>query len=184
MDRFGGAQTEFANKQWFTTKEGEFAMATGGMRFFASPAPESPTPLKTLPKFLTPEATRQLFVLPAKLGPTRVTGITHNSATVELSIPDAGTNARGVLYHGPTDCLTFAKRELHGTERNSEVSKTSLSDAGNWSEQQEIPNIRNGVQKVSLRDLESGTQYFYRLYLENEAGKVWGFETGSFQTAE
>lgn len=184
MDQFGGAQSEFANKQWYTTTEGEFAMATGGMRFFSSPAPESPAPLKTLPKFLTPESTRQLFVLPAKLGPTRVTAITTSSATVELSIADAGSGARGILYYGPIDCLTFAKRELHGTERNSEASKAGQADERTWSEEEELPPLRDGVQKVTLQGLERGKNYFYRLSVENQEGKVWGFQSGSFQTKE
>lgn len=182
MDRFTGASSQLANKSWYITKEGEFAMATGGMRFYQNSTPTAPQVDAPLPEFLNPDATKQLFELPAQMGPSRLVKATATTATLQLTIPEPGPNARAILYYGPIDCLTFAKRTLHGTERNSEVSQTAQSDERTWALEQELPSVSKGSNQITLTNLQAGQTYFHRLLITNDDGQVWSLQSGTFQT--
>ena len=60
------------------------------------------------------------------------------------------------IYYGETDCLTFAKRTLHGTERNSEVSQSTQADNRSWTNSTQPAPLIDGNNKVVLSGLKPG----------------------------
>ena len=62
----------------------------------------------------------------------------------------AGSNARAEIYYGETDCLTFAKRKLHGTERNSAVSQSTQADNQSWSHSSQALPLKDGINQMIL----------------------------------
>lgn len=184
MDKFDlrGAKGTM-NKFWSISDEGEFAMGTGGMRFYN---PEEPTPLEantTLPEYLSPEATKQLYRLPAEFAGVKTVRTTNTEAELDISMLRAGMNARAEVYFGKTDCLTFAKRSLHGTERGSAVSQSTQAEDRSWSSKVGIETLKDGSNQVSIKGLVPGSTYFYRVLVTNSEGKLWTFSTGSFRTS-
>ena len=157
-------------------------MGTGGMRYYEFQTPAAPNKQKSLPKFLTPTATKQLHRLLAGIRELNATNITRTSATVNLSMTAAGTNSRVEIYYGESDCLTFARRKLHGTERNSEVSKSTQADNRSWSHNSQSAPLKNRKNRVALKGLKPATKYYYRALVSNDEGKLWSFATQSFRT--
>jgi hypothetical protein len=182
MDTFKCRSKGPSNKFWYTTSDGEFAMGTGGMRHYEFKQPSTRGEKKTLPEFLTPEATKQLYRLPADANAIQPIEIGKNYATINLSMTRAGTNARAEIYYGESDCLTFAKRELHGTERNSAVSKSTQADDRSWSHSTEINSLKDGSNQSRLVGLKPDTTYYYRVLVTNDEGQVWTFKTQTFRT--
>lgn len=182
MDTFNCKSKEPANKSWYTTSEGEFAMGTGGMRYYSFKQPSQPRELNASPKFLSSEATRQLFHLPAEIGDVMATKIGSTSATINLSMIRAGANARAELYYGKFDCLTFGKRELHGTERNSAVSQSTQDNNRSWSQSIKIDSLQDRDNQIPLSGLTPNTIYYYRVLVTNDEGKIWAFDSKEFRT--
>ncbi|WP_231615999.1 DUF3472 domain-containing protein [Novipirellula artificiosorum] len=182
MDTFQCKSKEPSNKFWYTTAEGEFAMGTGGMRYYDFKQPPAPETQQALPEFLTPEATRQLYRLPAEINEVKAINVASTSAAISLSMTRAGTNSRVEVYYGESDCMTFAKRKLHGTERNSAVSKSTQADKRSWSHSNHAVPLKDGKNQVILKDLKPETTYYYRALIMNDEGKLWTFKTKSFRT--
>lgn len=182
MDRFHCKSKGPANKFWYTTIDGEFAMGTGGMRYYEFKQPAAPDEQKSLPEFLMPEATKQLDRLPADINKVSAINVARTSATVHLSMTRAGTNSHVEIYYGESDCLTFAKRKLHGTERNSQVSQSTQADNRSWSHSSQVMPLNDGNNQVILKGLKPETTYFYRALITNDEGKLWTFRTPSFRT--
>lgn len=182
MDTFKCRSKEPANKFWSTTADGEFAMGTGGMRYYQFVNPPAPTEHKAVPVFLTPSATQQLYRLPADISKAYATHVTSNSASINLAIAASGKDSRVQIYYGETDCLTFARRKLHGTERNSAVSQSTQADNRSWSHNSTTAPVSNGSGQLLLTDLKPATTYYYRALITNDAGKRWTFQTQSFRT--
>ena len=182
MDTFNCRSTGMANKYWYTTSDGEFAMLTGGMRYYRFVQPSAPGEQKTLPEFLTPEATRHLYRLPAVVNFIRTIDVGKDSTSIDLSMTRAGRNANAAIYYGEHDCLTFAKRELHGTERSSAVSKSTQADDRSWSNRTEIKPLTDGSNLFRLVGLKPDTTYYYRALVTNAEGQVWTFKTKTFRT--
>ena len=181
MDTFNCKLKEPANKFWYTTDDGEFAMGTGGMRYYEFKKPSSPAAQKSLPEFLTAEATQQLFELPAKVRELKATNVDATSATINLSMAKAGTNSSVEIYYGETDCLTFAKRKLHGTERNSAISQSTQAEGRLWSHNSQSVPLNDGDNDVTLRGLKRATNYYFRALITNDEGKLWSFQTKSLR---
>jgi hypothetical protein len=182
MDTFNCRSKDPANKFWYTTDEGEFAMGTGGMRYYEFKQPSAPINENQLPEFLTPEATAQLTRLPAGIKEFTATSVTRNSATIQLAMAPAGTNSHARIFYGETDCLTFAKRQLHGTERKSEVSQSTQADKRSWSNNSQRIALKDGLNQITLTGLKPATTYYYRCLITNDQGKCWTFQTNSFST--
>ena len=182
MDRFNCRSKGPANKFWYTTAEGEFAMGTGGMRYYEFKQPSAQDQQQSPPEFLTPDATRQLYQLPADIREASTINVTSTSATINLSLAEAGTNTRVEVHYGETDCLTFTKRQLHGTERKSAVSQSTQADDRSWSYSTESQPLKDGNNQVVLTELKPSTTYYYRALITNDDGKVWTFQTQSFRT--
>ena len=182
MDAFNCRSKGPANKFWYTTADGEFAMGTGGMRYYRFEQPSKPIRQNRLPDFLSTEATRQLQQLPAKIVSIQASEVGRTNATINIEMKRAGTNARARIYYGETDCLTFAKRKLHGTERNSDVSQSTQSDDRSWSKSIEVKSLQNGNNLAKLAGLKPDRTYFYRILVTNSEGQIWSFETEKFRT--
>ena len=182
MDTFECKSKSPANKFWYTTPDGEFAMGTGGMRYYAWKQPSAPVKQRQLPEFLTAKATEQLFRLPAEIGAMKTIQVESDSATINLSLTRSGSNARATIYFGETDCLTFTKRRLHATERKSPVSQSTQADDRSWSHNSETASVKDGDNKLTLRNLKPATTYYRRALVTNEEGKIWSFQTHQFRT--
>ena len=182
MDQFTYRYKSPMNKYWYITDDGEFAMGTGGMRYYAANEIHPHKTQTPLPAYLSPAATKQLYELPVEIDGTKVVDIGSDTATVDVSLKRAGTNARATVYYGTTDCLTFAKRKLHGTERNSKVSASTQQTGRSWAHSIEIDSIRDGINSVKLKGLSPKTKYYYRVLISNDEGKIWTFKTHSFRT--
>ena len=128
MDRFLCRGKGTLNKSWFVSSEGEFVMRTGGMRHYVFQSPAVAQTNMPLPEDLSPEATKQLQRLPAEFGEVDAVEVTDTTVNLDITMKRAGTSARADIYYGEKDCLTFAKRELHATERGSSVSRSTQAE--------------------------------------------------------
>lgn len=182
MDTFNCKSKGPANKFWRTTNDGEFSMSTGGMRFFPFKQPSKLGTKNALPEFLSAEATKQLFRLPADIGEIETTERGNTGATISFSMNRTGANARAEIYYGESDCLTFAKRKLHGTERNSVVSQSTQANNRSWSHSLQIGSLHEGTNHATLTGLKPKTNYFYRVLVTNDEGQVWAFKSKMFRT--
>lgn len=182
MDEFNCKSKNAANKRWYTTQDGQFAMGTGGMRFYMFEPPSAPARPNALPEFLQPSTTEQLFRLPADTKEITTSQVSNNSAIINLSMARVGKNARAEVYYGENDCLTFVKRELHGTERNSAISQSTQASDRSWSNQRKINSLKDGKNQIKLFGLKPNTNYFFRILVTNDAGQVWSFQTLTFRT--
>lgn len=182
MDSFNCKSKGPANKFWYTTTDGEFAMGTGGMRYYKFQQPSAPDQQQSLPDFLSPAATQQLHRLPTDISNVSADSLASTSATINLAITDTEPASRVQIYYGETDCLTFAKRTLHGTERNSEVSQSTQADNRSWTNSTQPAPLIVGNNKVVLSGLKPATTYFYRALITSDEGKLWTFQTNSFRT--
>jgi hypothetical protein len=185
MDVFkpGGAGSggdEPVNKRWYTTQEGEFAMGCGGIRLYHAETPGPPGKQAELPYFLASESVSNLFRLPVEFGDIEVSGIGASSATVDVPIMRGEGLKDGAIYYGTVDALTFAPRELHGTEKNSSLSQAI--NESSWQEMVEMEQVQAGVNRVVLSDLEPSTTYFLRVLVNNEVSRIWNEETIQFTT--
>ncbi|MFT5468419.1 MAG: hypothetical protein ACI8UO_003528 [Verrucomicrobiales bacterium] len=169
------------NKSWFTTKDGEYAMGCGGIRLYQHKA----SLVKAggggeLPYFLASPTIQNIFSMPVQFGEVQATEVASDSATIEIDVPGGGELKAGAVYFGTQDSLTFAPRELHGTEKNSELSQTILRNA--WESVAEISAAHEGVNRVTLDGLKPETTYFYRVLMTNSVSRIWNHESLSFTT--
>lgn len=95
----------------------------------------------------------------------------------------AGTNAVATLYYGPVDCLTFVKRDLHGTEKKG-LSREMLADGRTWASATKAQSAKDGQNLFSLSELQPDQKYFYRIFISNMDGKSWDYESGHFRTVK
>ena len=171
------SKKEIANKIAGVDAEGWFLLGTGGLEFYEPPAPQKSQVNTDLPHYLAGSKAKELFVLP-------VTFISHvaspetTSATVTYKL-QALEQAEARLFYGEVDCLTFANRDLHGTEKKG-ISADLVASDRVW--QHETPPVNFSGESVSfdLRNLKPGTTYFYRILVSHPGGKSWDFESGSF----
>ncbi len=181
MDLLPGGKTERQNKGWGVTKEGWFSFKMGGMEHFTTPKGEILLPKKfvdtPLPPYLSPEKTKQLYCLPASFGQINANPA-KTSAALTIELKDAGTNASAIVYYGKTDCLAFAPRKKHGTERKA----STLTADRVWTSAKSVNSIKTGENSVTLTGLTPATKYYYRVLVTNDQGKTWTFETDSFTT--
>ncbi len=169
------------NKLWYTTDEGEYAMGCGGIRLYPhDPSRVHPTKESQLPEFLTSPSVEMLFTLPIEFGEIQATEVGPDRALIEFDLPFGEDLAGGALYFGSKDALTFAPRELHGTERNSSLSQAVQSMA--WENGVEIPSLTRGINRVPLEGLAPGTTYFFRLLANNAVSRIWNDQTLTFTT--
>lgn len=169
------------NKLWETTKEGEYAMGCGGMRLYRhDPSRARPARGVKLPSFLTCPSVATLFKLPIEFRAIQTTEVAPDHALIEFDLVSTEELAGGTLYFGTKDALTFAPRQLHGTERNSSLSRVVQEKA--WQNKVEIPKLKPGINRVLLKDLDPATTYHFRILANNTISRIWNDRTRSFTT--
>ena len=171
------SKKEIANKITGVDEDGWFVLGTGGLEFFEPPAPLKSQFSDDLPRYLAGAKTEELFDLPVTfLSHTATPG--RDSASVTYKMADL-KQAEARLFYGEVDCLTFADRNLHGTEKKG-ISTDQISSERVW--QFETPPVSFSGESVSfdLQHLKPGATYFYRILVSHQGGKSWDFQSGSF----
>ncbi len=169
------------NKLWYTTEDGEYAMGCGGIRLYRhDPAGVVAQHSAEVPYFLSSESVESLFQLPIGFGDLQVTEVHPTRAVIEFELTSGEALKDGMVYFGTRDALTFAPRELHGTERNSELSAAVQSSS--WESGAEMKSVEIGINEVELSDLKPGTEYFYRVLVNNDRSRIWSDPSIAFTT--
>lgn len=178
----GSKSEEPVNKRWYTNEAGEYVMGCGGIRLYRHD-PSRVTPPKApdpLPMFLTDPSIATIFRLPVEYGSVQATEVHPDRALIEFEIVSGKELTVAMLYHGRRDALTFAPRELHGTERKSELSQAV--NAMSWEKVTEIKKVTLGVNQVTIRDLDPGTEYYFRVLTDTSESRVWNGQSLTFTT--
>ena len=170
------------NKSWFTTEEGDYAMGCGGIRLYRHKDSQVSAggSGRELPYFLTSSSIENIFKMPIQYGKIQASKVTSNSAVIEIEIPHGGDLKGGAVHYGVSDALTFSPRKLHGTEKNSDLSKAVNSLV--WKEVVKVANARTGKNRVVISKLKPGTVYYYRVLMENAESRIWNDKTLTFET--
>lgn len=169
------------NKLWYTTDEGEYAMGCGGIRLYRhDPSRVAASGAKELPYFLSSPGVQSLFRLPIGFGKVQVREVHPTRAVLDFEITSGDALENAVVYFGTRDALTFAPRELHGTERNSALSHAVQSSS--WESAQELESVRIGANRVELTQLKPATPYFFRILVNNDVSRIWTDRTFVFTT--
>lgn len=176
-------KAHFQNHGIAISKDHWFQMMTGGLDFREVPAEVKSDHLHEIPVYLRPEILKGLYRLPAKIGGSQLIAADSESATISYQLEVPGTAARGVVWYGEADALTFAPRKLHGTERGR-ASEELFSKDRVWASSTTAQELSKGNNRFQLGNLEPGTKYYYRLLVENEEGKCWALQSGSFKTLQ
>ncbi len=163
-------------------EDGWLLMGTGGVEMSTGPKVVRlrNKPLK-LPLYLSPKHENQLFELPVEIGKPKVTKIRAGSVLVSYRGLNAGSQTRATLYYGRSDCLTFVKRKLHGTEKKG-ASRDQFEGDRTWQFQTDTVEVSDAKAEFPLDQLNPGTTYFFRVLVEGTQGKSWAFKTGQFKT--
>ena len=164
--------------------EGWMAMETGGMAYYYpgwsnSDCIEANSPEISLPSYLAPQKTAQLFELPVVFGKSTATEISGGSAAIDYFIEKTAQDSRAVLYYGAVDCLTYTPREI---KRGSPVEKDLYRPERTWQHATPEQRVTTGSNRFTLNGLKAGTTYYYRLFVTHPEGKSWDYRSGSFTT--
>lgn len=179
----GSAGDIAVNKSWYTTKDNEYAMGCGGIRLYEhSAASIKPVTDSELPYFLTSPSISSIFEMPVEFGQIQATKVWSDGALIEF-VPKSETQiTEATLYYGTKEALTFAPRELHGTERNSSLSQAINQMA--WEEKVSATNLSAGVNRFEIADLKPNQTYFYRILVKNAVSQIWSDPSRSFTTTK
>ena len=163
LDTASKGRDNNANKTWAFVNDGWYSKSMGGMEHFdhgKSNQLTMPKSNKPLPEFLNPASVKELYKVPAEFE-TKVLDVTSKTAKIQIDAKDAGTNATAIIYYGPKEGLTFADR---------------------WQQSKNIASVKNMRNTVTVTGLKPATEYFYRVLLSNDHGKIWSIDTLKFKT--
>lgn len=179
----GDSTKEPGNRFIGQTEDGWFLTATGGVEMLGNRKKEIQlnSISSKLPVYLNPQTAKQLFELPIEFQSSKVISVNPSSASIEYRITKCGTNAKGRIYFGRTDCITNIKRKIHGTERKG-LSQKMLSADRTWESNTELQNVQTGSVQFRIKNLNPNTRYYYRILVTSDQGKSWDFKSGQFQT--
>lgn len=162
--------------------EGWFVMGTGGLEMLEGRTEvRGPARTSKLPAYLQPEKVQQLHELPVGIGTPTVDRLTATSASVHYELERVGSDAKATVYYGSVDCLTFAPRAMHGTEKKG-LSSEMLSADRTWAHATSEQAVQNGPNAFVLEGLEAGQKYYFRLLVTDDDGKCWADATSSYET--
>lgn len=180
----GSKSEKPVNKRWFTSAAGEYVMGCGGIHLYRHDPSRVTPPGATdeLPSFLTDPTIENVFRLPVEYGAIQATEVHPERALIEFDIVSGNGLTRTMLYHGKRDALTFAPRELHGTERKSELSQAVKSMS--WEEVTEVRGVQPGVNRATIENLVPGTEYHFRILTDTSGSRIWNRQTLTFKTPE
>ncbi len=163
MDTASKGSDKNANKTWAFLDGGWYSKAMGGMEHYDHDNVRQLSMTdadEQLPDFLSQVNVKELYKLPAGFAMNSLS-TTSQQAELEIKAEDAGTNAKAVVYYGHTDALTFSER---------------------WQESMDIGSIKNGISTVKLTGLKPLTEYYCRILITNDQGKMWSVEPVKFKT--
>ncbi|MEJ6634741.1 MAG: hypothetical protein QNL77_03415 [Akkermansiaceae bacterium] len=168
-----------ANKINTIDDDGWFVLGTGGLDFI-NPTPSAKTTVThSIPEYLSQQKVTQLFQLPVTFQ-LRKTAAKRTTAKISYRISPL-KDATATLSFGKTDCLTFVKRDLHGTEKKG-LSSHLYTDDRVWQKNTPAQTFSGDTVSFELDDLEAGTTYHARVLISHSGGKSWDFETITFTT--
>ncbi|WP_298774496.1 hypothetical protein [uncultured Shewanella sp.] len=160
---FNDKAGEYMNKSW-SVSDDKMQMRMGGMAHHLGTQGRSTLTtnvIAPLPNYLQGGYIDELYALPAIISQLEALNISGSQAEIQFNIDKLGDNATVLLYWGETQGLTFSER---------------------WQNVVEIDAVQSGSIRYSLQNLTPDTAYFYRIYIENDAGKTWSFDTETFNT--
>ncbi|MDB4738814.1 fibronectin type III domain-containing protein [Akkermansiaceae bacterium] len=173
-------KARFQNHGIAISKDHWFRMTTGGVDFReVSAEVKSGYQHKGL-IYLKPDVLEGLYQLPAEIGGSHVTEIESGSATISYQLKSPGRAAKGVVWYGEVDGITFAPRKFHGTERGR-ASEKLFGKGRVWDASTDARDLAMGDNRFRLNNLKPDTKYFYRILVENQEGKCWAAQSGSFK---
>jgi len=158
-----------------------FQLKTGGLEFRNVPAWVESDFRHPVPEYLKPEVMKGLSELPVGIGASELTEVSEDSATITYNLEKAGREAKGILWYGEIDAVTFVPRKFHGTERGR-ASEDLFAKDRVWSQATAAQVMRKGENAFALKRLQRRTPYFYRLFVKNKEGQCWAAKSGSFAT--
>ncbi|MEN8783490.1 MAG: fibronectin type III domain-containing protein [Akkermansiaceae bacterium] len=174
-------KAKFQNHGIETSADHWFRMTTGGVAFRETPGEVTLNHRHEIPVYLQPEVLKGIYRLPAEIVGSQLIEAAPESATVSYEIEEPGTKARGMVWYGQVNAMTFTPRKLHGTERGR-VSEDLFAKDRLWAASSKAQELAKGENRFHLKNLKPGTKYFYRLLVKNEEGKCWAEKSGSFTT--
>ena len=158
-----------------------FQLKTGGLEFRNVPALVESEFRHPVPEYLKPEVMKGLYELPVEIGGSELIEVSGDAARIDYDLEKAGTEAKGILWYGEVDAVTFVPRKFHGTERGRASEELFAKDRV-WSRATAEQVMRKGKNSFALKGLKPGTKYFYRLFVKNKEGLCWADQSGSFET--
>jgi hypothetical protein len=159
-----GDDSSLSYKNW-GIKDDEFFMQMGGIKEnVVAPAnvilPNPPSP-ENRPDYLTDEMVANLYKLPVnKMEAFKPEKVSTESARLVFDITGIGNSPKTTLFWGEKDALTFDYK---------------------WENKKEI-TLSEGLNKITLKALNSGKKYFYRIRIVNELGTTWLMDTQNLVT--
>jgi hypothetical protein len=140
------------------TEEGWFYLQTGGWSFrekWDEKTIKLPRNVSHEVTYLDPDDLEYLQTVPSAIA---ATGVKKSStgAVLSFDIENPGKEPKVKIYWGTEEGLTFA---------------------GRWENSMRVKNLREGSNKVTLKDVSRGKPLFVRLFLKNEEGQFWSMET-------
>jgi len=177
IDQMSQGKAENRNKSWAVNGTW-FSMKMGGMEHHTYPQSnilKSSKP-EVVPDYLKPEKVRALFKTPVTFGKISAARLEASKANISFDLKDPGPNAQAIIYYGTKDCLTYAPRKLHGTEKKSSV----LKDSGIWENSFSPKSIKTGQNSIELKGLKVDQKYWFRILIINDNGRQWSDESIQF----
>lgn len=145
------------------TKDNKFVMQMGG---WGEPDIEKKTltlsnPDET-PYYLKGEYLAELYKMPAAFTHNDPVEILNNSAELNFEVTEIGTNPSATIFWGTQEGLTKEAK---------------------WQNSKSI-QIKKGVNKPIITNLNKNTEYFYRIRIKNDEGIKWSFNTQKIKTTD
>ena len=173
-------KARFQNHGIAISEDHWFRMTTGGVDFREVLAEVKSDHLHKGLIYLKPDVLEGLYQLPAEIGGSHVTEIESGSATISYQLKSPGRAAKGVVWYGEVDAITFAPRKFHGTERGR-ASEKLFGKGRVWEASTDAQALVMGGNRFRLKNLKPDTKYYYRMLVENQEGKCWAAQSGSFK---
>ena len=192
-----GARWGLVNKRRFVPKNGGssgwFAMSCGGIEYrlpSAEPVAadlrarlDRPTAESELPPYLAGAKSKQLLALglPTRFVAKAVLAVGTGTAKIRYELAGLGGKARATLWYGLVDCATFTPQ---AGRLGSPVLEDLFAAERTWRSSLPSQRVVAGPNVFDLSGLDSGTKYYYRLFVEHAGGKAWELRSGSFRTQD
>jgi hypothetical protein len=133
-----------------------FAMQMGGWGTLGIEAKtltlENPDPI---PSYLQGDYLEELYAMPAQINDEKIASSLDNSLQLSFEATGLGGNATAKVFYGTQEGLTKEDK---------------------WDYQKSI-GILEGSNEFSLENLQSSTEYFYRIQIKSDKGEIWSFDT-------